>query len=102
MDDPRCIAGASLLALGAFYYFRTQRLSGLRAHARGAKKDGPRDTYSSKFPFTNMKLRMSDPTVWKVNEPGFAREGLYGLERRDYIDPWGTHVQTHTDAFVNV
>lgn len=101
--DPMLLGGAALVGLGIYYYMRVARLQGMRAIDQGAKKVAKRDTYSSKFPFTNMKLRMNDPSVWKVNEEGMAREGLYGLERRDYEDPvGGTRIVTYTDAYVNV
>lgn len=97
------LAGGAVGALLLYYLARVKRVQSMRAIPPDVRKDARHDTYSSKFPFTNMKMRMNDPSVWKVNEPGMAREGLYGLERRDYLDPvGGTRVVTYTDAYVNV
>ncbi len=89
--------------VGLYYYMRAEQLKRVKK-AQSAIVSQPQEApYSSKFPFTNMKSQFNDPSVWKINEPGFAREGQFGLERRDYVlAVGGTHVVTHTDQYVNV
>lgn len=95
------LLGAALV--GVYYYYRAERLK-KQKRAQSAIVSQPTEApYSSKFPFTTMKTQFNDPSVWKVNEPGYAREGQFGLERRDYVlAVGGTHVVTHTDQYVNV
>lgn len=93
--------GAGLV--GIFYYYRAERLRREKKAQSNIASTPATAPYSSKFPFTSMKTQFYDPSVWKINEPGYAREGQYGLERRDYVLPvGGTQVVTHTDQYVNV
>lgn len=103
MEDKAMYALAGMAIVGIYYYYRAERVKKLQRQQVASQSVGAQEKHSSKFPFTTMKNRINDPSVWKVNEPGYAREGQFGLERRDYIDPVsGTHIITHTDNFVNV
>lgn len=107
MNEDKLLIIAGLAALGAYYYVRAERLGSARA-LQAALLDKPkasprvRDVAQSKYPFTTMAKRLGDPSCWKINEPGYAREGMLGLERRDYIRGQDSTVVTYTDNFVNV
>lgn len=103
MDDNAKYALAGMVVVAVYYYWRAERVKQLQKAQVASQSVGQQEKHSSKFAFTSMSQRINDPTVWKINEPGYAREGQFGLERRDYIDEvGGTHVVTHTDQFVNV
>lgn len=103
LQDPRTIGLVAMGGLLFFYYQRVNRAKEIKLASATSQPVAKQLTESSKYPFVSAKDRINDPTVWKVDLSGHAREGQYGLERRDYKDPvGGTKVVTHTDAWVNV
>lgn len=103
MEPNAMYALGGMIIVGVYYYWRAERVKKIQRQKVASQSVSGQEQHSSKFAFTTMKNRIDDPSVWKVNEPGYAREGQFGLERRDYIDPVsGTHIVTHTDSFVNV
>lgn len=103
MDSPMVYGALGLGTIALFYWYRAERVRELKRAQASSQSQREQISNSSKFPFTTIKKRLWDPSSWKVNDAGWAREGQYGMERRDYIDPVsGTHVVTHTDQWVNV
>ncbi len=105
--DVKWLALAGLVGLGAYYCVRANRVMEVAKASTGPGKtvysqpEANQLKMSSKFPFTTMSKRIGDPSVYSVTEGTYAREGEFGLERRDHHDPWGTATITHTDNFNN-
>lgn len=97
------LAAAITVGLGLYYYNRAEGVKQMKRADVASQTPTQQLTSSSKFAFVNPKDRFFDQSVWKVNEPGYARQGQYGLERRDYIDPVSkSRIPTYTDSWVNV
>lgn len=103
INDPRVLGLAATGVLLFFYYQRVNRAKQIKLASATSQPVSKQLTETSKFPFVHPRDRINDPTVWKVDLAGHAREGQYGLERRDYKDVvGGAKLVTHTDAWVNV
>ncbi len=104
MDRPTQIsilAGGALVI--AFYYFRMERVKRLKMNQQLSQTVSQQEMNSTRYPFVSAKDRINYPGDFKITQPGFAREGQYGTERREYKDPvGGTVIITHTDQYVNV
>jgi len=101
MDRPEywALGGAALLI--AYYVYRTNRLKRLKLIQR-AQSVPKQLKQSSKFAFTSTRGQQNNPQDWAVIAPGYARQGQFGLERRDYPTSGDTHIVTYGDAWVNV
>lgn len=103
MDEPMVYGAVGIGVIALFYWYRAERVRELKRAQVSSQSVKNQETQSTKFPFTTMRMRIWDPSSWKVNDAGWAREGQFGLERRDYVDPVsGTQIITHTDQYVNV
>lgn len=95
-----------LLAAGILYYGykRVNRAGEIEEHdRREMREDEAEANVIPRYPYAAAKDHIWDKTVWAVNEPGLARTGRYGFERRDYINQaGGTRIPTYTDHWVNV
>jgi hypothetical protein len=95
-----------IFASGLLYYGykRVERAEGIITKRTESKERAPEPSVKRvpRYPYVSARDRIMDPTVWRVNEPGYARTGQYGLERRDYPDIGGTRVVTYGDHWVNV
>jgi len=80
LQDPRVIGLAAMGGLLAFYYMRVNRAKLIKLASATSQPVEKQLTESSKFAFVSAKDRINDPTVWKVDASGHAREGQYGLE----------------------
>ena len=101
MDRPEILALVGAGALLVYYVIRTDRLKRLRL-IQTAQSAPKQLAQSSKFAFTSTRGLQNSPLDWAVIAPGYAREGLFGLERRDYPTSGGTHITTYGDNWVNV
>lgn len=103
IQDQRVVG---ILAIGAvlwFYYQRVNRAKVIRQSSATSQPVEKQLKETSKYAFVHPRDRIQYPGDWQINLGGVAREGQYGIERRDYKDSvGGTKVVTHTDAWINV